>query len=100
MIEFHDLEQVLSKFGYSLIDQTFKKLLKNFEIVHIHPNNIMKGKRAIVEGYEIPSVLEITFLRKDRIKDRHPIRKFPHHLDRPNSLDFEDYVLPSCWYNA
>lgn len=97
IVEFHDLEFLLSKLGYQLISQTFKKILDFFEIVHIHPNNIMKEKRLIYGQYEIPSVLEITFLRKDRITTSHPMKTFPHSLDKPNSTDFDDYVLPSCW---
>ncbi len=100
IIEFHDLEQILSKLGFSFINQAFEKLLRDFEIVHIHPNNIMKAKRAIFKDYEIPPVLEMTFLRKDRIKNRKSSNQFPHQLDRPNSLEFEDYFLPRCWFNS
>jgi hypothetical protein len=98
VVEFHDLEHLLSKLGYAMISQTFKKLLQDFEIVHIHPNNIMKAKRVKYKGYEIPDVLEITFLRKNRIISKSPNLRFPHRLDRPNSLAFEDYHLPTCWY--
>jgi hypothetical protein len=99
VIEFHDLDQMLNKLGYSLISQTFRKLLKDFEIVHIHPNNIMKAKRAIYKQYEIPSVIEITFLRRDRITTMTRLKEFPHKLDQPNSPDFEEYSLPACWFN-
>jgi hypothetical protein len=98
IIEFHDLEQLLNKLGFTLIDQTFRKLLSLFEIVHIHPNNIMKDKMVVYKNFEIPSVLEITFLRKDRISQQRPITVFPHPLDKLNSLDFEDYILPKTWY--
>lgn len=98
VIEFHDLEQMLNKAGCILIDQCFRKLLKDFEIVHLHPNNIMKGKRAIYHQFEIPSVIEATFLRKDRILSSVQETDFPHPLDIPNSPNFADYVLPRCWY--
>lgn len=99
VIEFHDLEQMLNKLGFVLIYQTFRKLLLDFEIVHIHPNNIMKAKRAIYKEYEIPSVIEVTFLRRDRITTMTTIKKFPHELDQLNSTAFDDYVLPKCWCN-
>lgn len=99
VIEFHDLEQILFKLGCTLVNQSFKKLLHDFEIVHIHPNNIVKRKRAIYKEYEIPSVIEVTFLRKDRIISSTPTHQFPHNLDRPNSLEMEDHILPRCWHN-
>lgn len=98
IIEFHDLEQLLNKLSFTLIDQCFRKLLDQFEIVHIHPNNIMKAKAVVFKSMEISSALEITFLRKDRIAHQQPITQFPHVLDNPNSLDFDDYVLPKNWY--
>jgi hypothetical protein len=99
VIEFHDLEFLLSKIGHQLISNTFKKILRNFEIVHIHPNNIMKEKRFVYRQFEIPSVLEITFLRKDRISIQQPLITFPHPQDKPNSQELDDYVLPHCWFN-
>jgi hypothetical protein len=99
IVEFHDLDQMLNKTSCTLIDQCFRKLLRDFEIVHLHPNNIMKGKRAIYHQFEIPSVIEATFLRKDRILSSVHQTEFPHPLDLPNSTDFDDYVLPRCWYS-
>ncbi|MBC7981240.1 MAG: FkbM family methyltransferase [Armatimonadetes bacterium] len=98
VIEFHDLEHMLDKLGFFLINSTFAKLLQDFEIVHIHPNNIKKANRAIYKSSEVPSVIEVTFLRKDRIEISTVTNQFPHKLDRPNSLHFEDYSLPACWY--
>jgi hypothetical protein len=95
-IEFHELESLLDKFGFELIDLTFKKLLTDFDVVHIHPNNYTT---PVVYGkYEIPPAMEFTFLRKDRISTRLPALTFPHELDRRNVPQNEDYPLPKCWY--
>ena len=96
VIEFHELDSLFDRFGFILIDLTFEKLLKDFDIVHIHPNNCTK---PIIYGkYEIPPYLEFTFLRKDRISSRQPALTFPHQLDRKNVPYKEDFPLPKCWF--
>jgi len=96
VIEFHRLEAIIVKYGFDLINLTFRKLLKDFEIVHIHPNNAAKPKAY--KTFEIPPTMEFTFLRKDRISSRQPTLSFPHKLDRPNAPNKEDCPLPKCWY--
>jgi hypothetical protein len=96
VIEFHALGSLCDQLGFELIDLTFKKLMKDFEIVHIHPNNSLKP--VVYAGYTIPMTMEFTFLRKDRISSRQPATKFPHKLDRPNVAGNEDLALPSCWF--
>jgi hypothetical protein len=98
VIEFHRLEAVIVKYGFDLINFTFRKLLKDFEIVHIHPNNAAKPK--VYETFEIPPTMEFTFLRKDRISSRQPTLIFPHYLDRPTAPNNKDYPLPKCWYDS
>ena len=96
VIEFHGLDLLFNRMGFELIDSTFTKLLKNFEIVHIHPNNCCAP--AVVSDIAIPPVMEFTFLRKDRISSRVSNIDFPHVLDRANIPTNEDYALPKCWY--
>jgi hypothetical protein len=97
VIEFHKLDTLLlSNEGFRLIDLTFMKLLKNFEIVHIHPNNCSKPLKC--DGFVIPPVMEFTFLRKDRISYKSKSSTFPHKLDRPNKPKNTDFPLPECWY--
>lgn len=95
VLEFHNLHRLFSSSGFDLIDMTFSKLLRNFEIVHIHPNNCTPA--ISVGDYSIPSVMEFTFLRKDRIAAKKVARFFPHPLDIKNMNQFEDIVLPECW---
>lgn len=95
VIEFHDLQNLLDRFGLRVINSCFSKLLRDFEIVHIHPNNNHKPEKLY--DYEIPPALEITFLRKDRIKESRPMTEFPHHLDKKCIEHKSDYALPACW---
>jgi hypothetical protein len=96
VIEFHEMESLYDKKGFSLINLTLAKLLKDFDVVHIHPNNFEK---PIVYGkYAIPPYMEFTFLRKDRISRRQPASMFPHPLDRKNVARNEAIALPNCWF--
>ena len=96
VIEFHNLDHLLNPMGFQLIQWTFAKLLKDFAVVHIHPNNWRKPVEY--RDISIPAVMEFTFLRKDRIKKISKTTCFPHPLDRANIPDKPDYPLPTCWY--
>jgi len=96
VIEFHDLDQIFSKSGCELLRLTFEKLALHFDVVHIHPNNC--GKIIERDGFAVPRLLEITFLRKDRVSTRSPAKIFPHPLDKANVSMRPDIVLPSCWW--
>jgi hypothetical protein len=96
IIEFHQLDALLNAQAFDKIASCFYKLLKDFVIVHIHPNNCSKTVKYL--QYEMPLVAEFTFLRKDRVKSSSFTSSFPHHLDSPNILNNKDLVLPACFY--
>ncbi len=96
VIEFHGLPDMYHKLGYELIDHTFNKILSEFIPVHIHPNNVNKSVKW--KGFSIPPLVEITFIRKDRVKSQQPTVLFPHRLDRPCVTCKPDFDLPECWY--
>ena len=97
IIEFHSLDMIFSNGGYELVSLTFKKILDHFEIVHIHPNNYWE---PISNGrFDVPPVMEFTFLRKDRVNTRNPVNAFPHSLDVKNFPRKPDVALPKCWRN-
>ena len=80
VIEFHQFYDLTTPFGHKIIQAVFDKILQNFFIVHIHPNNLFPTMNVL--GYEIPNLLEFTFLRKDRLKDKAFIKSLPHDLDK------------------
>lgn len=96
VIEFHELDYLFDRFGFNLINLCFERLLKDFEIVHIHPNNYLTPINF--NNYSIPPLMEFSFLRKDRVKEKSLAKTFPHKLDRRNVLSQTDVHLPSCWY--
>jgi hypothetical protein len=96
VIEFHDLDYLFDRFGFNLINLSFEKLLQDFEIVHIHPNNYLTPINF--KNYSIPPLMEFTFLRKDRVKEKRLATTFPHPLDSRNVLSKADVELPRSWY--
>ena len=95
-IEFHHFHLLWDRKSLDNVNVFFDKLLKNFTVVHLHPNNY-EGV-FVKDGINIPPVLEITFLRNDRIKQKSPAQVFPHPLDFDNAQHLEPFPLPSEWY--
>jgi Methyltransferase FkbM domain len=96
VLEFHDLDNLFYKSSFHFMKMAFEKLLINFRVVHIHPNNY---SQPICYGdIHIPPLLEFTFLRKDRIVKCGFIDKLPHALDASCCPDLQDFDLPECWY--
>jgi hypothetical protein len=96
VIEFHELDALSNVDRFNRIRSTFAKLLSDFEVVHIHPNNCLEPVNY--RGIDIPPVMEFTFYRRDCIKTRTPAKSFPHRLDRKNVRGNKDFPLPKCWY--
>ena len=49
-------------------------------------------------GVVIPSHMEVTFLRRDRVQITDRPLRFPHPLDHDCNPAKASLVLPSCWY--
>jgi hypothetical protein len=96
VIEFHNLNFLFNQFSFNMLNACFDKLLKNFKIVHMHPNNCYKA--VSYKEYQVPPVMEFTFLNNNKISSYEPTLKFPHELDRTNAPYLEDVILPYCWY--
>jgi hypothetical protein len=98
VIEFHGLDLLFSRSTFPYIKQAFAKLLEDFVVVHIHPNNCSPS--VFYKNIEVPPVLEITFYRKDRFKAANTPLHFPHELDEINVPGTPDVVLPEIWYSS
>lgn len=94
-IEFHFLHQIFNYFYFPVIREAFLKILETHTIVHIHPNNCCPSTKLL--GFEVPPILEFTFLRNDRIKDKKYASEFPHPLDSDN-INSKKMILPKTWY--
>ena len=96
VIEFHGLpERIASRTSYETTNSIFKKLRNSFEILHVHANN--GGKSILTQGIYIPEVLEITFIRKDRIRGKTTLASIPHPLDQENVEMNKSIRIPKYW---
>ena len=96
IIAHRGIHQIYDRAGLELINLVFSKILQDFSVVHIHPNNFSRPVKF--RKFETPPLLEFTFLRNDRIAQQRPARTFPHPLDRKNVSSRPDLALPQCWY--
>lgn len=97
VIELHDLERLMDKHAFTIIAATFDRLLQDFHVVHNHPNNY--GRTVKCGSLTIPRVLEMTFLRKDRVATTSYAKSFPHALDQDNDPQGPRLALPGAWYH-
>ena len=62
VIEFHDLETLFDRKSIVYIESCFRKILDDFYIVYIHPNNCCGT--YTYGNFEVPGVMEMTFVNK------------------------------------
>jgi hypothetical protein len=96
-IEIHDVHHWFNNpIAWGVAQTFFTKLLKDFHVVHNHPNNNCQFIQ--IEDVLMPTVFELTLLRKDRAEPEGYCDQFPHPLDQPNVLNKPDRPLPEGWY--
>jgi hypothetical protein len=95
-VEIHNVHTWFDPFAWPVVTTFFEKLLEDFYVVHNHPNN--NCPFIDVDGILMPTVFELTLLRKDRAEPTGYCTEFPHPLDMPNVLDKPDRQLPEGWY--
>jgi hypothetical protein len=96
-MEFHNLREIKNKFFFKTVIATFEKLLENFIICHIHPNNSCGIN--YISNLAIPNAIEISFIRKDRVTKKMHTKDFPHPLDQPSVKDLKEIFLPKIWFS-
>lgn len=95
VIEFHEMEMLLDRRALKMVRAIFRKLANDFSVAHIHPNNSNSLYRY--GEIAIPSFMEITFLRNDRVTKGDRPLQFPHPLDHRNVDCEEEMILPGPW---
>lgn len=96
VVELHDLTKILDRDGLPVLRAMLDRLLEDFHVVHLHPNN--SGGQIRLGTVPVPRTLETTLLRRDRATVTGHAAHFPHPLDHPNTARLSDVKLPSMWY--
>jgi hypothetical protein len=91
------MHRILRSYYYDFIEYCFNKILDTHVVVHIHPNN--DGKSTTYKNYKIFSVLEITFLRKDRFFLKKNIKNFTNILDFQTNPNRKPLFIPNNYFN-
>ena len=96
IVEFHGLEMIGDENTNLIINSLKKKLLNYFYVIHIHPNNCCEIHN--VSKFQIPSVLEVTYLNKKNMIVDNKNCKIPNELDKMNVIKKKDITLPDYWF--
>jgi hypothetical protein len=95
VVELHALERLFDPFAYRIIKACVDKLLRDFYVVHAHPNNC-SGVSSF-NGIQIPHVVELTLYNRRRAAPGDYCREFPHPLDVDNCRNRPSVTLPTGW---
>jgi hypothetical protein len=83
LFEFHEINLNLEKFK-----KVVKEFSKYYHIIHLHGNN----HDPLINKINIPTTLEISFIKKKFIKELNFVNKFPiNGLDQPNNPNLKDH---------
>jgi hypothetical protein len=99
IIEFHYFQSLALERGCIIYEKVFSKILKDFVICHIHPNNCCGFSK--INQYKIPNVMEFTFINKELVKYKKKIKnKLPHKFDFKCTPNKKDIKLPIYFYKS
>lgn len=104
IIEFHNLHHLWAKSFFRIADAVIAKLTNNHIPVHLHINNCCGSLNF--NGLEIPRTIEVTFLRRDRVRngwcgpggDLKEFTHLPHFLDRDCVEKKDTLQIPKYWH--
>ena len=106
VIEIHGLDKIVDDTQFGKFKKLLTQMSKTHYPIHVHGNN--DGSTVRLPGAVWPSIIEVTFLRKDQFDVKSPDFNFgpwPGILDFPNSkhrpdLDLDPFFGPMANYRA
>ena len=102
VIELHHLENLLLNKKGNQIESLLKKLNKTHICIHAHPNNCCGELIDSETGMNIPRVIELTYLRRDRFPNKNSSinNAIPNPKDiSANLLTRRPLHLNKNWFN-
>ena len=98
VIEFHDLRNLRNNSFLSFFEKIFSRIDSSFYPCHLHINNSSKIKK--ISNLKIPDMIEMTFIRKDRITNfSNEFSKLPHILDQKTVSNKNEIFIDQNWYS-
>jgi hypothetical protein len=98
VLELHGVDNLLTNpLGIEIFNSVFRKLNHQFTVVHLHANNCCGALNY--QGIQIPRVVEVTLIRKDRFDYSKQTFSptIPHTLDVPNVPGRKELTLTKDW---
>lgn len=84
VVEMHDPLNLDRKFqGSGRNLDVLRKLARTHRVIHVHANNF--DRIDVVEGIEVPAVIELTYLRRNRARFFWSREAFPGQFDASNA---------------
>lgn len=98
VVEYHKVQTAMRGVAKGFFLGMLRKLSDDFAVAHIHPNNCCGV--VDVEGIAVPKVLEVTYIRRDRLQPG-GARPGPRpDLDQCNLKSKPDIQLADIWWRA
>jgi hypothetical protein len=96
VIEFHSVFAAFTKLSvfYQVMQPLLNKIGQQFVCVHAHPNNNLGTYAPPALGLQIPALLEVTFLRRDRFPNGAILEHLPVSLPHPKDITNVYYKAP------
>ena len=94
-LELHDLDKLFTIEGFVRMSRVLMKLTEHMHVVHIHANNV--GWVCERYGVRVPVLLEVTFVRRDRLEQPIPARGLSVELDQENDPNRPKLDISSLW---
>jgi len=92
VVEFHNLNWLLNyPYFKNCVGPTLEKLLIHFSVVSVHPNNSASKFKFL--DFELPQVIEVTFHRKDRVRNVTPLSLKLDSKSHRNNLSKKDLEI-------
>ena len=96
VVEFHGLDWTsVAPVLRTRILPALLKMSVDFKVVHVHPNNCCGVE--MIQGFPMPRVLEVTYLRRDFVSRDVGLARIPHPLDRDCVPGNAKLDLPENW---
>lgn len=94
-IELHQITALWNEDFFQYVRLAIDRLCVHHRCVHLHANNA--GSEKSHRGIQLPDLLEVTFLRKDRMPLQPALAPLPHPLDAPNLAHLPELKLAAPW---